>query len=566
MRTISVGNQDFAVIRENDYFYIDKTKLIRQWWENGDSVTLVTRPRRFGKTLNLSMLEYFFSVSYAGRADLFRNLEIWGDPVYQKLQGTYPVIALSFASVKDADFGTVRGKICQLLTNLYSQNRFLLEASVLDEQEKQFFNRVNAQMDTMTATMALYQLSLFLERYYGKKVLIFLDEYDTPMQEAYLHGFWEELSVFTRSLFNAAFKTNPALGRALLTGITRVGRESIFSDLNNLEVVTATSEKYADCFGFTEEEVFQALKEYGLEEMKEKVKDWYDGFCFGNRRAVYNPWSIINYLDKRKLQPYWANTSSNSLVGQLLKKGSSELKQDFEQLLTGKPIVRFLDEQVVYQQLEQTESAVWSLLLAGGYLRAESCVIDEDTGNGKYELLLTNKEVQLLMKNLIREWFSECSAQYNAFVQAMLRRDLESMNVYMNRVALTVFSYFDTGNGPSEEAPERFYRGFVLGLSVELGGRYYITSNRESGFGRYDVMFEPRNHEDVGMILEFKVRDAKKEDSLEATVQEALAQIERKQYDRVLLDRGIPECRIYKYGFAFEGKKVLIGQQDKDSK
>ncbi len=565
MRTISVGNQDFAVIRENDYFYIDKTKLIRQWWENGDPVTLVTRPRRFGKTLNLSMLEYFFSVAYAGRADLFRNLEIWGDPVYRKLQGTYPVIALSFASVKDADFETVRGKICQLLTNLYSQNRFLLEANVLDEQEKQFFNRVNAQMDTMTATMALYQLSLFLERYYGKKVLIFLDEYDTPMQEAYLHGFWEELSVFTRSLFNAAFKTNPALGRALLTGITRVGRESIFSDLNNLEVVTATSEKYADCFGFTEEEVFQALREYGLEEMKEKVKDWYDGFCFGNRRAVYNPWSIINYLDKRKLQPYWANTSSNSLVGQLLKKGSGELKQDFEQLLAGKSIVRVLDEQVVYQQLEQTESAVWSLLLAGGYLRAESCVIDEDTGNGKYELLLTNKEVQLLMKNLIREWFSECGAQYNAFVQAMLRHDLESMNAYMNRVALTVFSYFDTENGPSEEAPERFYHGFVLGLCVELGGRYYITSNRESGFGRYDVMFEPRNREDVGMILEFKVHNAKKEDSLEATVQEALAQIEQKQYDRVLLDRGIPEYRIYKYGFAFEGKKVLIGQQNKDS-
>lgn len=560
MRTISIGNQDFADIRENRYFYIDKTGLIRQWWECGDTVTLITRPRRFGKTLNISMLEYFFSADSGARAELFEGLEIWQEEKYRKLQGTCPVLALSFASVKDADFMTVRGKICQLLTNLYSQHRYLLEGNLLDEQEKQFFRSVGRDMDTVTATMSLYQLSLFMERFYGKKVLIFLDEYDTPMQEAYIHGFWKELSVFMRSLFNGTFKTNPGLERALLTGITRVGRESIFSDLNNLEVVTATSEKYADCFGFTRAEVDQALAEFHLEDTGERVKDWYDGFRFGKGHVIYNPWSIVNYLDKRKLQPYWANTSSNDMIGVLLKEGSNELKREFQQLLRGKTIRQSLDEQVVYQQLNQAESAVWSLLLAGGYLRVESCEMNEDTGEAEYELALTNREVTIMMRGLIRGWFSGCHSQYNGFVRALLEDDLESMNAYLNRVALSTVSYFDSGSSPSEEAPERFYHGFVLGLCVELGDRYRITSNRESGFGRYDVLFEPKSPGESGMIMEFKVRSPRTEVSLEETVSEALAQIRKRRYDAVLLDGGVPENKIRRYGFAFEGKRVLIGR------
>ncbi len=559
-RTIGIGRQDFEKIRVNNNFYVDKTAFIREWWESEDDVTLITRPRRFGKTLNMSMTEQFFSIEYAERGEqLFMGLSVWEEEAYRKLQGTRPVLALSFASVKDADFMTVRGKICQLITNLYSRYRFLLQGDFLDSQEKDFFLRVRPDMDTMTATMSLYQLSLFLERYYGKKVLIFLDEYDTPMQEAYIYGFWEELSIFIRSLFNATFKTNPFLERALLTGITRAGRESIFSDLNNLEVVTATSEKYADCFGFTEEEVFRSLKEFGLEEVRNGVRDWYDGFRFGHGQVLYNPWSIVNFLDKRKLLPYWANTSSNELVASLLKRGSSDLKADFEQLLKGGTIRQFLDEQVVYQQLDQTESAVWSLLLAGGYLRVEAWRINEDTGEAEFELRLTNKEVAVMMRGLIRGWFSSCKQQYNGFVQAMLRDDLESMNEYMNRIALSSISYFDSESAPSEEAPERFYHGLVLGLCVELGDRYMITSNRESGFGRYDVLFEPKNPGGDAMIMEFKVRSPRGEASLENTVQEALSQIERKQYDRVLLDRGVRKENIRKYGFAFEGKRVLIG-------
>ncbi len=378
-RTVSIGCQDFETLQREGYFYIDKTSFIKEWWEEGDSVTLITRPRRFGKTLNMSMTEQFFSIKYAGRGDLFENLAIWKEEKYRKLQGTYPVISLSFASIKDTNYETTRRKICQILTNLYSQYDFLLKGDYLNDKEKKFFESVTADMGDVEATFALHQLSLYLSRYYGKKVIILLDEYDTPMQEAYVNGYRDELVSFTRSLFNASFKTNPYLERAIMTGITRVSRESIFSDLNNLKVVTTTSDEYADCFGFTEEEVF-------------------------------------------------------------------------------------------------------------------------------------------------------------------------------------TFSTFDTGNKPSEAAePERFYHGFVLGLLVELSDRYTVTSNRESGFGRYDVLLEPKQGDD-GIILEFKVQDTDDEKELSDTVKAALQQIENKKYETLLTEKGIPKEKIRKYAFAFCGEQVLIGK------
>ena len=558
-RTVGIGWQDFEMIRSRNYFYIDKTSFLSEWWESGDSVTLLTRPRRFGKTLNMSMTEQFFSVKYAGRGELFEGLSIWETEKYRKLQGTYPVISLSFANVKERGYEKVRYRMNQILMNLYLENRFLLEGDLLAPREKEYFDRICETMNEEDATMSLHYLSAFLHRYYGKKVIILLDEYDTPMQEAYVNGYWDELASFIRSLFNATFKTNPHLERAFMTGITRVSRESMFSDLNNLKVVTTISDKYADCFGFTEKEVFSVLDEFGMSDKKQEVKAWYDGFTFGNHTDIYNPWSILNYLDSRRVGTYWVNSSSNSLAGKLIREGTKEIKQSLEGLLRGGCLRVEIDEQIVYGELNVKKNAIWSLLLASGYLKVVQAEFEKEPGCWYYSLMLTNKEVELMFRNMIRGWFAEQDENYNDFIKALLGGDLKAMTYYMNKVALATFSTFDTGNKPSEAAePERFYHGFVLGLLVELAGRYTVTSNRESGFGRYDVLLEPKGDDD-GIILEFKVQDEADEKELTDTVRAALQQIEEKKYETALVSKGVPKERIRKYGFAFRGKKVLIG-------
>ncbi len=563
-RTIGIGNQDFETIRKEGYFYVDKTHFIREWWESGDNVTLITRPRRFGKTLNMSMTEKFFSVDYAGRGDLFEGLSIWQDEKYRRLQGTYPVIALSFADVKEKTFPDARKRICEILMDLYSKFGFLAESDRLSENEKLIYRQFRAGTGDRMETGSLKTLSNYLMRHYGKKVVILLDEYDTPMQEAYVEGYWEELTAFTRSLFGATFKTNPFMERALMTGITRVSKESMFSDLNNLEVVTTTSEKYADCLGFTEEEVFAALEEYGLSDQKQQVRDWYDGFTFGGRKDIYNPWSIINFLDKKKMGAYWVNTSSNRLVSKLLREGTADVKADFEELLCGKTLKMELDEQIVYHQLSAKKNAIWSLLLASGYLKVKSYrayVAEYGKWRQDYELELTNFEVWVMFQDMVHDWFDGPSSNYNDFIKALLLGDVEAMNLYMNRVTREIFSYFDTSKGVHGE-PERFYHGFVLGLMVELSDRYTVTSNRESGFGRYDVMLEPRDTaKDDAMILEFKVQGPK-EKELSDTVAEALRQIRERDYQASLAAKGIPGERIREYGFAFCGKEVLIGTEE----
>lgn len=566
-RTVGIGIQSFEKLIENQYFYIDKTHFIKEWWENGDDVTLITRPRRFGKTLNMSMLERFLSIEYAGQGEIFEGLAIWSDEKYRKFQGTCPVIFLSFADIKANNFSLAREKICMIIQKLYSKFDFLLDSHILKKDEEKFFNKIFVEMTDSVAACALRELSCYLSRYYGKKVIILLDEYDTPLQEAWVHGYWQEITDFTRGMFNSTFKTNPYLERAVMTGtacpalsgITRVSKESIFSDLNNLEVVTTTSEKYENCFGFMEEEVWAALKEYGLYDKRQGVKDWYDGFTFGRRQDIYNPWSILNFLDKKRFSMYWANTSSNGLVNRLIRRGNRDVKMEMEKLLKGGVIQTRIDEQIIFSQLDNRVDAVWSLLLASGYLKVKSYFIDEEWGRDIYDLTLTNQEVRFMFGQMIDGWFRDFIPEYNDFVKAMLTGDVKAMNAYMNKIALNTISYFDSGAKPSEKSePERFYHGFVLGLIVELSERYVITSNRESGFGRYDVVLEPKTQEDCAVIIEFKVRDPEEEATLEATAAEALLQIERKKYGAALEAKGIVPGRIRKYGFAFEGKVVLI--------
>ena len=559
-QTISLGNTAFASIREANSFYIDKTDFIRQWWESQDVATLITRPRRFGKSLNLNMLECFFSEKYRGEGELFRGLSIWNHEKYREIQGTYPVIFFSFADIKGQTFTSAREAICQVIQDLYAEFGFLKESERLSQEEKDYFSLVAPTMSDAVAAMSLKRLSMCLHSYYGKKVLIFLDEYDTPLQEAYMYGFWDELTGFMRGLFNSTFKTNPYLERALLTGITRVSKESIFSDLNNLTVITTTSEQYADCFGFTETEVFDALEKYGMSDRQIEVQTWYDGFSFGNKKDIYNPWSITCFLKEKKLRPYWANTSSNQLVGKLVREGSAQIKMVMEDLLAGKSFQTEIDEEIIFEQLQRKKGAIWSLFLAGGYLKVVKSEFDISSGRYSYELALTNQEVKMLFEDMVEGWFSDETVPYNDFLKAFLAKDLDYMNEYMNRVAEATFSTFDTCRNPSDDTnPERFYHGFVLGLIVELAGKYRVTSNRESGFGRYDVMLEPLEKTKDAFVLEFKVFNPRKEKTLEDTVANALQQINEKDYDCELLSRGIQKENIFHYGFAFEGKKVLIG-------
>lgn len=574
-QVISIGKQDFSSLRENNCFYIDKSDLIREWWDSQDEITLITRPRRFGKTLNMSMLNYFFSNLYTDKKALFEDLSIWKEEKYRNLQGIYPVIFISFASVKGNTYQDTRDGVIMAINEAYSEHRYLLEWKGLTEGERKCFEEldnyaknpgIKEPVANDTICNAIKNLSNCLYRYYKKKILIFLDEYDTPMQESYLYEYWEEFIAFIRNFFNATFKTNPYLERAMMTGITRVSKESVFSDLNNLNVVTTTSREYETCFGFTEQEVFCALETMGMSEEKQLVKSWYDGFVFGSRKDIYNPWSITNYLDKKQLRPYWADTSSNGLINRLIRRSSPEIKELMEELLQGREIVVNFDEQIVFEQLEQDENAIWSLMLASGYLKATEVEYRGILRDPWYHLMITNLETTAMFSSLFKGWFYQSRSNYNQFVKALLNSDLDAMNYYMNQISMATFSYFDmSGKEDGSGAPERFYHGFVLGLIADQTDQYEICSNRESGFGRYDVMMIPRkpgNRRCPAIIMEFKVHNSKKEETLEETVDHALDQIEAMNYDAQLFARGFERKEIRHYGFAFEGKKVLIGMRE----
>lgn len=574
-----LGYQNYEDMMANHIFYIDKTNFIREWWEYADKVTLITRPRRFGKTLNLSTVECFFSNKYKGRSDLFEGRLVWEDEDLRKLQGIYPVIYMSFAGVKSGydeteanerildNVEAMKTAVKQIVSDVYAKFRDIMKSELFDENDRVYFASVNDNMTDKTAHIAIRRLCGYLEKFYGKKVIILLDEYDTPMQESWIYGYWNHAVAFFRSFFVATFKDNDSIERGLITGITRISKESIFSELNHLEVVTTISDKYATSFGFTEEEVFRTLDELKLSEHKEGVKKWYDGFTFGKYEDIYNPWSIIAFISKKgEYAPYWANTSSNSLVSTLIQTGDVDAKKIVEDLLEGKSFTALIDEQIVFDQLEGNTNAMWSLFLASGYLKmiGREPLSAERKGRPRCTLALTNMEVTLMFEDMVRNWFEmdvESSA-YNDFIKAMMLDDVDYMIEFMNEIALNSFSNFDIAkSASSDDHPERFYHGFVLGLMVGLRDQFEITSNRESGFGRYDIVLKPYDKEkNNAYIIEFKVFKASKEKTLEDTVANALMQIEEKQYETTLTANGFAPEQIRKYGFAFQGKTCLIGK------
>lgn len=559
---VGTGKQVFERMRVNGDFYVDKTGFIREWWQERDCVTLITRPSGFGKTLNLSALNCFFSNQYADRGDLFEGLEGWRDPAMRRQQGQWPVIFLSFAGIRGGTYAEIMETMKIRLTELFSSFPELYAYQGFIENEKIALNRIRAEMSDTEAALSVHLLSSLLSKIYGKKVLIFLDEYDTPLREAYVNGYWDQLAAFLRTMYMNAFKANCSLERAVLTGITPISRDSFFSDLNHLEVVTTTSDKYASAFGFTEEEVFEALGRRGFgEKDKREVKEWADGFAFGSSSDMHHPWSVTNFLGKGKLDTSWANTSENSLVRTVLQRSDPEIKSQFESLMKGECVTVPMDEQNTYSQLETDPETIWSLLLAMGYLKIIHAMTEKEAADldsrRMNTLALTNLEARRMVSGMIQNWFKP-GGGLARFAKALLDGDMPGLNDTLNSLMRTCLSSFDAGKNPSVRMTENFYHGLVLGLLAE-DGEYIVTSNRESGWGRYDVIMIPGNLPERAVIMEFKVYDQlDDEEGLEDTARNALRQIEEKRYETDLYSRGIPAENILRYGFAFRGKECLI--------
>ncbi len=550
---VPIGIQDYEYLIPHKCFYVDKTDFIRHWWQNDDQVTLITRPRRFGKTLNMSMVNCFFSLQYKDRSDLFEGFNIWQYESMHKLQGSYPVIFLSFGAVK-ADYADgIKEQIANQIHMALFSYYYLEKEGLMTPEEVINYHSYLENMTPEKAITAIPFLSQVLTRIYGRKVIILLDEYDTPVLEAWSCGIWTDCSNYIRNLFNSLFKANPYLERALLTGITRVSKESFFSDLNNMVVASATTNMYESFFGFTESEVAAALKAQNLNTM-EQVKEWYNGFHFGQRTDMYNPWSIINYLRYHEFKPYWVHSSSNKLISDLFMSGNENKKYILEDLIKGQSFASAIYDEINLEEIAFKDDAAWSLLVASGYLKIADANSNTAALNGEASLVVTNKEISVLLVDMVNGWFKSVNG-YNNFITAMLDDDVDYMNEYMSRICQHVFSYYDI----SENEPEKFYHGFVLGMLIDLEDEFIITSNRESGLGRYDVVLEPRNpDENHAIIIEFKVHRPRKEADLEATADAALKQIDAKNYSADLVARGIPMSNIYRYGIAFKGKEVLI--------
>lgn len=560
---VGLGYQNFLDFVCGKRFYVDKTHFIPEWLASDARITLITRPRRFGKSMLLSTVRTFFDPMYADHPEYFEKLRVWKDADCRSLFGTIPVISVSFGSCKGNDFAQAMRGVTLGLYNMYIQHEYLRESPKLSEEEKAEYRRIVAyfsEQRTEYVEISIQKLCELLYKHYGKFPIILMDEYDTPLLEAYTDGYWDETINTFRQLFHTTFKENDFFYRAIITGVTRISKNSLFSDLNNLEVDTVTCDAYSDCFGFTEQEVMDAFKCQDIDTIQD-VKAMYDGFTIGRHQDIYNPWSICNYMRQRELIGYWVNTSSNKLVGDIIRRYPVESKYEIERLMAGEKVHKRINEGITFQYLEGDENSLWSLLLAVGYIKAENIV--RSVEGIECDVSVTNREVMAMFKTEILGMFHNGWSAYGRFAEALLAHKMELMNEYLQTITYTSISYFDVADGPKERTPENFYHGLVLGLIVSLRDRYRIVSNRESGRGRYDIAMYPLQENTDAFIMEFKVQDRKKETDLEQTAKNALQQIVDKNYEADLLAAGVPAERIYKLGFAFAGKDVLVVSNQK---
>ena len=552
MYGIGIGESDFKILRIKKDYYIDKTKYIKDIIDNRSKVLLITRPRRFGKTLNMSMLRYYFDCTKKDSKELFKGLKIMEqEEKYTSKLGYYPCIYLT---LKDAGLQSYELMIMQLRTllmDIYYENRYLLEEAEMAPGERNTFNKILlAEANEIEIINGIKMLSKIMSTYYNKPVMLFLDEYDVPLQNAYVEGYYEECIKFFKTFYGITFKDNPYLEKTILTGVSRVAKESIFSGANNFHVYTVLDDEFSDDFGITEKEMDKIIDDFEIQDQKEEIKKWYDGYTIGNTEGIYNPWSILNYLTDKKLIPYWVNTSSNDLI-KLILKNSATVKEKIEQLLRDEEIEVPINLETVIVGIEKNEENIWGLLLGTGYLKVTEVV---DLAHGIYKVKIPNYEIKFLFQNIIREWFNDkvIGNNLNTILKDLVTLNLKEFEKKFQVLVRQMFSFMDVG----ENTAENFYHAFVLGMLVGLKDSYYVKSNRESGFGRYDIMLEPKDKNGNSFVMEFKVLEDEEEKTIEDTIENAKKQIEERRYVDDLEERGY--TNITKMVFAFKGKEVKM--------
>lgn len=560
-KAIPIGISDFKMIIDKGYYYVDKTIMIKDILDNMAYVNLFTRPRRFGKTLNLSMLKYFFEKTEENNSYLFEGLNIWeSGEKYREHQGKYPVINLDFKSVEGLSWKEAYEKIRLMISNEYARHEYLLGGEILSEDEKDLYNRLKSLNFEASATEYIYSiknLCMYLERYYNQKPIILIDEYDVPLQRAYLNGYYKEAINFFRGLLQDALKTNNYLELAILTGCLRISKESIFTGLNNLEINSILDKQYAEHFGFLQREVDEMIKYYELEKKREEIKEWYDGYKFGTR-DIYNPWSVLKSIkdmrinEQKKPEAYWVNTSGNDIVKKLVKKADNKARDEIETLMRGGEIEKALNPNIIYNDLEEDVNNIWSMLFFTGYLTYKEEKREENEVISRYSLVIPNKELLYVYEMVIQNWFKEIVREKNfrPLFESMIKGDTETAAKEINAILRTSIS--------TNDSAEKFYHGFMIGVLQRIDN-YNIVSNRESGNGRSDILLEPIDPDIPAIIIEIKRTKLRNE--LIKKCDEAIKQIEEKKYEEYFTNQGYED--IVKYGMAFFKKECKIKKSDK---
>ncbi len=549
---IGIGISDYKMLRLRKNYFIDKTMFIKDIIDNQAGVVLVTRPRRFGKTLNMSMLRYFFDCDKKDSKELFEGLKIMeqGEKYTLKL-GAYPCIYLTLKDVNVDNYERMVTGFKSAVLDAYREHMYLLDSDKIYQFEKDRINDIlYVREDQETLIKSIKELSGYLYRHYEKPVMLFIDEYDVPIQSAYVEKYYEQAIKFLKNFYATTFKDNSYLEKTVLTGVSRVAKESIFSGANNFKVFTVLDNEFADDFGITSEEMDKVIEDFNVEDEKDEIKKWYDGYRIGNVEGIYNPWSILNYLTDKQLKPYWVNTSSNDLIKMTIKK-STTVKEKMERLLKGETIEVPIDLETVINGIEENENNIWGLMLGTGYLKVDEVV---NLAEGIYKVKLPNYEIKLLFQSIVRSWFNDkvIGNDLNSILKDLVELNLSEFEKKFKRLVEEMFSYMDVG----ENTAENFYHAFVLGMLVGLKDSYYVNSNRESGMGRYDIMLEPQDKSKNSFIIEFKVADDMEESTIEDVIESAKKQIEERDYESNLRERGFNN--ITKMVFAFKGKECKM--------